>query len=61
MGEVVNAVPLFARRTAMAAIKEWDRADTVACMKRMGPEYEQEVVKAIEKIQEELLEGHKDL
>jgi len=50
MGEVVDAVPRFARRTAEAAIDKWDRAATVACMKRMGPEYEKEVVKQIEKI-----------
>lgn len=60
MSNVINAVPRFARRTAEAAIKEWDRATTVACMKRMGNSYEKEVVKQIEEIQKEIVTGQRD-
>lgn len=47
---VIEAVPRFARRTAEAAIDLWDRDTTNACMKRMGKEYETEVVKQIEQV-----------
>ena len=57
---VVEATPRFARRTAEAAIYQWDRGTTVACMKRMGPEYEKEVVKQIEEIQKEIVSSQRD-
>lgn len=60
MSNVINAVPRFARRTAEAAIKKWDRATTVACMQRMGKSYEKEVVKQIEEIQKEIVTGQRD-
>lgn len=60
MGIVVDAVPRFARRTAEAALKQWDRARTIACMKMMGKAYEQEVVRQIEEIQKELISNHRE-
>lgn len=60
MTNVIDAVPRFARRTAEAAIKEWDRTRTIECMKLMGKSYEQEVVKQIEEIQQEIVTGQRD-
>lgn len=60
MTNVIDAVPRFARRAAEAAIYEWDRPTTISCMKRMGPEFEKEVVKQIEKIQLEIVSGQRD-
>ena len=57
MGVVVNAVDKFARRTAEACVDDWDRDTINACMKRMGREYEKEVVKQIENIQHEIQLG----
>lgn len=53
---VIDATARFARRTAEACVNNWDRATTSACMKRMGKEYEAEVVKQIEQLQLERLE-----
>lgn len=57
---VVDATARFARRTAEACVNDWDRATTIACMKRMGDDYEMEVVKQIEQIELERLRGEED-
>ena len=53
---MIDATARFARRTAEACVGPWDRATTVAAMKRLGREQEQEVVKQIEQIQLEMLQ-----
>lgn len=56
---VVDAVDMFARRTAEACLFLWDRTTIHERMQQFPDEFEGRVVKQIEAIQRELLQGDK--